>query len=175
MSARTVDAELSLRQSVIKQHCNAAASTDRRPASADPLAEQAERERQPYLGYLEALLAAELEERERHAIARRLKDAHLPRVKTLDEFDFSQAPMVSPTQIRELAEGGYIERAEPIVFIGDCGTGKTHLLTGAVRGGLPPEATGAVHHRGRAGQRAGRSQAAAAARAACWPAGRATT
>jgi DNA replication protein DnaC len=29
-----------------------------------------------------------------------------------------------------LAEGGYIDRAEPVVFIGDCGTGKTHLLTG---------------------------------------------
>jgi DNA replication protein DnaC len=25
---------------------------------------------------------------------------------------------------------GYIERAEPIILIGDCGTGKTHLLTG---------------------------------------------
>jgi DNA replication protein DnaC len=29
-----------------------------------------------------------------------------------------------------LAQGGYIERAEPIILIGDCGTGKTHLLTG---------------------------------------------
>jgi DNA replication protein DnaC len=29
----------------------------------------------------------------------------------------------------ELAEGGYIERVEPIVFIGDSGTGKTHLLS----------------------------------------------
>ena len=59
-----------------------------------------------------------------------LKDAHLPRVKTLDEFDFSQAPKVSATQIRELADGGYIDRTEPVVLIGDCGTGKTHLLTG---------------------------------------------
>jgi DNA replication protein DnaC len=59
------------------------------------LAAQAERERQPYLGYLEALLAAELEDRERRAIERRLKEAHLPRVKTLDEFDFTQAPSVS--------------------------------------------------------------------------------
>ena len=75
-----------------------------------PLAEQAERERQPYLGYLEALLAAELEERERRAIDHRIKDAHLPRVKTLDEFDFRQAPMVSPTRMSELADGGYIER-----------------------------------------------------------------
>jgi DNA replication protein DnaC len=30
----------------------------------------------------------------------------------------------------KVAQGGYIERAEPIILIGDCGTGKTHLLTG---------------------------------------------
>ena len=28
------------------------------------------------------------------------------------------------------SKGGYIERAEPVLFIGECGTGKTHLLTG---------------------------------------------
>jgi hypothetical protein len=33
-------------------------------------------------------------------------------------------------KMRELAEGGYLERAEPVLFIGECGTGKTHLLTG---------------------------------------------
>jgi DNA replication protein DnaC len=76
------------------------------------------------------LLAAELEERERHAIARRLKDARLPRLKTLDEFDFHQAPHIPASRVRELADGGYLDRAEPVVFIGDCGTGKTHLLTG---------------------------------------------
>ena len=32
--------------------------------------------------------------------------------------------------MRELAEGGYIERAEPVLFIGDSETGKTHLVTG---------------------------------------------
>ena len=77
MSARTVDADVNLRQSVIKQQCVLL----RLPTLASqcgPLAEQAERERQPYLGYLEALLAAELEERERRAIDRRIKDAHLP-------------------------------------------------------------------------------------------------
>src|SRR2546425_10504039 len=128
MSARTMDVELSLRKSLIKQQCLMLRLPTLASQSA-PLAEQAERERQPYRGYLEALLAAELEERERRAIDRRIKDAHLPRVKTLDEFDFRQAPMVSPTRMSELAEGGYIERAEPIVFIGDSGTGKTHLLS----------------------------------------------
>ena len=117
-----------LAETVIKEHCKQL----HLPAIAGQcsrLAEQAEREHQSYLAYLDALLQAELEERERNTIARRLKDAHLPRVKTLDEFDFSQAPTISPAQIQALAEGGYIERAEPIVFIGECGTGKTHLMT----------------------------------------------
>jgi DNA replication protein DnaC len=127
MSERA-EANATLRQNVIKQQCVVL----HLPTVANqcaPLAEQAERERQPYLGYLEALLAAELEDRERRAIERRIKEAHLPRVKTLDEFDFRQAPTVSPTRLSELADGGYIERAEPVVFIGDSGTGKTHLLT----------------------------------------------
>jgi DNA replication protein DnaC len=117
-----------LAESVIKEHCKQL----HLPAIAGQcarLAEEAEREHHSYLGYLDVLLQAELEERERNTIARRLKDAPLPRVKTLEEFDFSQAPAISPAQIRALAEGGYIERAEPVVFIGECGTGKTHLLT----------------------------------------------
>jgi DNA replication protein DnaC len=94
------------------------------------LAEAAERERQSYLGYLGALLETELEEREQRAIARRIKDAHLPRLKTLEEFDFTQAPQISAAHLQTLAEGGYIDRAEPVVFLGDSGTGKTHLVSG---------------------------------------------
>jgi len=51
-------------------------------------------------------------------------------MKTLEEFEFSQCPKVSPQQIHELAKGEYIAKAEPIIFIGDSGTGKTHLLSG---------------------------------------------
>jgi len=98
-------------------------------AQCTPLAEQAMRERRTHLGYLEALLQAELEEREQRLVARRLGEAHLPRLKTLDEFNFSQSPSISAQRIHELAAGGYIGRAEPIIFIGDSGTGKTHLLT----------------------------------------------
>ena len=120
---------LALHESSIKQQCKQL----RLPTMATQfgrLAEQAKRENQTYVGYLEALLTAELEERERHTIERRIKEARLPRVKTLEEFDFGQAPQIAAAQIRELAEGGYIERAEPVVFLGECGTGKTHLLTG---------------------------------------------
>jgi DNA replication protein DnaC len=59
-------------------------------AQCAQLAEQAIRERRTHLGYLEALLQAELEEREQRLIARRIREAHLPRMKTLDEFDSVQ-------------------------------------------------------------------------------------
>ena len=111
----------------IRQYCKAL----RAPTIASQfatLAEQATREKQRYTRYLEALLAMEVEERERHTITRRLQEAHLPRMKTIDDFDFSQSP-VAATRIRELADGGYIQRAEPVVLIGECGTGKTHLAT----------------------------------------------
>jgi DNA replication protein DnaC len=118
-----------LQDATIRQHCK----TLRMPMMASQfstLAEQAVREKKTHTGYLEVLLTAEIEERERNTIDRRIKEAHLPRVKTLEEFDYTQAPMVTAAKMRELAEGGYIERAEPVLLIGDCGTGKTHLLTG---------------------------------------------
>src|SRR6266496_2826346 len=94
------------------------------------LSEQAIKEQRSHIGYLEALLTMEAEERDRHAIQKRIRDAKLPRLKTLEEFDFNQAHQIPAAKIRELAEGGYIERAEPVVFMGECGTGKTHLATG---------------------------------------------
>jgi len=94
-----------LEQAAVQQQCRSL----RLPVVADqcaPLADVAARQRQTYLRYLEALLAAEMEERERNTIARRIKDAHLPRMKTLDEFDFSKAPQLPAIKIHELAEGG---------------------------------------------------------------------
>jgi DNA replication protein DnaC len=119
----------SLTEAAIDQHCRLL----RLPtiaAQCQRLAKDAVQQQQPYLTYLAELLSAEVDERERHTIERRIKEARLPRIKTLEDFDFSAAPLVSAPQIRELAEGGYINRAEPIIFIGDSGTGKTHLATG---------------------------------------------
>jgi len=120
---------LALQEATLRQQCKVL----RLPTVAAQcvrLAEQAVRHKQTHLGYLEALLGAEVEERERNTIERRIREAHLPRLKTLEDFSFEQTPQVSAVQIQELAQGGYIERAEPVIFIGDCGTGKTHLLSG---------------------------------------------
>lgn len=94
------------------------------------LAEQAVREQGSHLRFLEALLSAEVEEREQNAVARRIKEAHFPKVKTLEEFDFQSAPQLPAPRIRQLAEGGYLGRSEPVILTGDTGTGKTHLATG---------------------------------------------
>lgn len=113
----------------VEQHCRAL----RLPTVAghcERVAEEAVRTQQTPLSYLAELLGAEVDERERRTIERRLKEAQLPRLKTVEEFDFSANPALPATQLRQLAEGGYVERVEPIVFIGDAGTGKTHLATG---------------------------------------------
>src|SRR5213594_365312 len=118
-----------LEEATIRQYCK----TLHTPAIAahfEAMAEQAIREKQSHQRYLEVLLAMEVEERGSHAVARRLQQSHLPRMKTLEEFNFDQAQHIPAARIRELADGGYIERAEPVIFIGECGTGKTHLTTG---------------------------------------------
>jgi DNA replication protein DnaC len=104
-----------LEHASVKQYCKAV----RVPvigANFVTLAEQAVKENQSHTRYLEALLAMESEERDRHAIENRIRDAQLPRLKTLEEFDFNQARQIPAAKIRELADGGYIERAEPVVL-----------------------------------------------------------
>jgi len=94
------------------------------------LAEEAVTKKQSHLSYLEVLLEAEIEERDRKAVTRRIKEAHFPAVKTLEEFDFRSTPHISAAMVRNLSEGGYLTRKEPVIFLGETGTGKTHLATG---------------------------------------------
>ena len=70
-----------------------------------------------------------MEERESRAITRLLHEARLPRMKTLDEFEFDWSG-VAASQLRKLAEGEYVAKAEPILLVGEAGTGKSHLATG---------------------------------------------
>ena len=121
-------AAVELQGQAVRQHCKAL----RMPAIGAQfarLAEAAAREGQSHVGYLEALLAAETEERESRAIARLLHEARLPRMKTLDEFEFDRSG-VQASRLRDLAAGGYVARAEPVLLVGEAGTGKTHLATG---------------------------------------------
>ena len=97
--------------------------------SCERVSEEAIRERHTHLQFLDALLLAELGERQARAVIRRLQEARLPRVKTLDEFDFAKTAL-SASQLLALATGDYLLRKEPVLFLGESGTGKTHLATG---------------------------------------------
>src|SRR6195952_3260792 len=117
-----------LQDQIIRQHCKAR----RRPTIASQfarLAEAATREGHSHIGYPDALLASEMEGRESRAITGLLHGGEWPRMKTLDAFEFDRSG-VAVTQLRTLAEGDYVTKAEPILLVGDAGTGKTHLATG---------------------------------------------
>jgi DNA replication protein DnaC len=99
-------------------------------AEASRLAEIAGRERQSYLVFLAEVLAAEVDERNERRRARRIAEARFPRVKRLAEFNVDAVPSLQPAQLAGLAAGNYLDAGEPVVLLGDSGTGKTHLLIG---------------------------------------------
>lgn len=93
------------------------------------LAEVCARDRSDYPEYLLRLTERELLDRERKSAERRLKDARFPVSKTIDSFDFTSQPSVNEQLYRELLRGEYIDTHENVLFIGNSGTGKTHMAT----------------------------------------------
>ncbi len=80
------------------------------------------------LTYLGDVLAAEIERRHESSIKRRIAEARLPTLKTLETFDFALQPNVPKLKILELADGAFIRDRRTLVFYGPPGTGKTHCL-----------------------------------------------
>src|ERR1700730_10573640 len=80
--------------------------------------------------YLLALCEAELAQRDTNRVERCIAQAKLPVLKELSQFDWSCVQGVSKTRVFELAQGGYIVHAEPILMIGNPGLGKTHVAAG---------------------------------------------
>lgn len=89
--------------------------------------EQAQRQQPNHEAFLLDILQLEWDSKMQKRCARRIKEAKFPSVKTLDGFDFSKSAQLPETLIRQLATGAYIEQAEPVILIGEPGTGKTHL------------------------------------------------
>ncbi len=88
-----------------------------------------EEKHERYLCYLYNLLEFEYAHRQSIKGLRLLKEARFPLLKGLESFNFEQSPHLPEKKIRDLAEGSYIPDARPIIFLGESGTGKTHLAT----------------------------------------------
>jgi len=67
--------------------------------------------------------------REQRALERRMREARLPKQKTLAEYDFKFPKRIPKTAILRLFDCDFIGKHECAVLIGPTGTGKSHLLT----------------------------------------------
>src|SRR5216110_100205 len=77
--------------------------------------------------FLLALCEAENSHREVQRIEHAIKMAKLPFIKEISTFDFSAIESIQKTRVLELAQGGYISRAENVLLLGTPGLGKTDL------------------------------------------------
>lgn len=93
----------------------------------EAVAEECEKNNRSHIEFLQQLVAMEMEHRHQNRIERLLKQAKLPREKTLNSFDFKRIPGLSMSQVQRLAAGDFMDRCENILIFGNPGTGKTHL------------------------------------------------
>lgn len=80
-----------------------------------------------YDQYLLRLTELEVATRSANALSARIKSAGFPALKDLETYDFSVMPSLGKQKILELARGQWIDEKTNACFIGNAGTGKTHL------------------------------------------------
>jgi len=91
------------------------------------LAQEASRRRQPHAEYLAELTHQEVCDRHERRVRRRISEAHFPRLKTMDNFDFDSQPGLDRDDVLELGRTEFVDEHANVVLMGEVGTGKTHL------------------------------------------------
>lgn len=79
------------------------------------------------LSWISDLLEREIDSRREKALRTRIKKANFPEITTLDTFDWSFNPQIDENRIRQLAAMDFISNNQICLFLGQPGTGKTHL------------------------------------------------
>jgi DNA replication protein DnaC len=80
-----------------------------------------------YTEFLALLIHDEVARREQKKFAMRLRRAAFRTTKTLEQFDFERLPQLNRALVHDLATGRYLAEKNPVLIVGPCGTGKSHL------------------------------------------------
>jgi len=92
-----------------------------------PLAAQAARESWTHGRFLEHLAEGEVARRDEALVARRVKAARLPGIKTLDGFDWSWPKKINRAQVQQLFRLEFLPEHGNVILVGGVGVGKSHL------------------------------------------------
>ena len=106
-------------------------ATLRIPVTADQLdaaIKQAQDAALTHLDFLHRLLADQAGLRRCRSLQRRLKDACFRDLQPLADFDWTFNPAISRVQIETLAACDFVRRHQNLVFVGQSGVGKSHLI-----------------------------------------------
>jgi DNA replication protein DnaC len=90
--------------------------------------DDASRKNTSTLEVLAHLIAAEVTLRRQRALERRIRQAKLPRRKTLESYDFTFLKRIPKEKILRLFDCEFVAEHHCAVLIGKTGTGKSHLL-----------------------------------------------
>lgn len=82
-----------------------------------------------YQQFLSLLCEDEANNRKDNSYKKRYVKAKLPAHKTVEDFDFAFQPSLNKKQINDALTCQFIKEKRNIIFIGNPGTGKTHLST----------------------------------------------
>lgn len=87
---------------------------------------QAEKKQINYMDFLNMVVDAETVARQQRALQRRLKNARLPYIKTMEQYNWNHPQKINRMLVEGLFRLDFIENNENVFFIGPCGTGKSH-------------------------------------------------
>ncbi len=91
------------------------------------LVEQARDDKWDHLQFLARLVDEEVTATRNRRLASRMRFAHLPGRRTLEDFDFDFQPSIDRKLVEDLASLRFVKEGRPVLFLGQPGCGKTHL------------------------------------------------